>query len=232
MNRNKSNIRKEYLKELNCVPEQPIDKGIIFAETMKQYWLAEMAYLWDRYNSPKEMSNYEVDNVKNVCGLEWKKSWIGPDTKTITQDNCYPFIVKADGSKKVYKPEIDNYVYKPEFYNKDTDFIVLRNATNNDESDNFGYPNSAYPKDCCKLLTYQEMIEEQNHIDENEFKVWKYYMDTENRRNTWYHISDNELLSKMFFLRIKHKDKIGYEIAYYPVSQCGKVPFFTYYYGL
>lgn len=228
-----SMIHKKYLKEMYCTPEQPIDKGTIFAEAMQQYWQAEMAYLWNRYDAPDQVGGGEPDNVKDVCGLEWSKSWISSDTKTITQDNCYPFVVKDDGTRKVYKPEIDNYVYQPEFYNKDTDFIVLRNAINRDKSDNLGYPNDAYPKDCCRLLTYQEMIEEQNHIDENEFEVIRYYLNTRQDKISWYHIPDDELISKMFFLRIKrrHRD-LSNEITYYPVSQCGKVPFFTYFYGL
>ena len=231
-NDNGKYIRKQYLKELSCIPKKPIDKGVIFAEAMKQYWQADINYIWHFYDSNINSTAWDeqswAEEIKNKCGLE-KNFW--GNERWFNKDTCYPNVTNANGSKFVYKPEQDEYLYKPQHYNQDTPFEVIREE-------------HIYPKDCCRLLTYQEMIKEQTEIEKQDnssnISVGKMYIDTSNyNKNTQkgYHIDDERLLNQVLFLRVKSfyissagLDDIKTAFRYYPVSLCGKVPYLTYFY--
>ena len=201
--------KKQYIQELLCVPEKPIDKGIIYAEAMKQYWNWEMDYIWYRYEQWKQGehpggeydASLDAEREKRKCGLEeniWGKRWF-------SKDYCYPHVVMKNGTIKVYRPEQDDYLYKPEYYNKDVDFTVYINGNISPES-------LSHKEDCCKLLTYDEMKEDVIKKQNDNVEVYQKF-----------DLVDNEdILKRMYFLKIRSS-------SYYPVSQCGKVPYFTYF---
>ena len=233
-------IRKQYLKELSCVPKKPIDKGVIFAEAMKQYWQADINYIWHFYDSNINSTAWDeqswAEEIKSECGLE-KNFW--GNKRWFNKDTCYPNVTNANGSKFVYKPEQDEYLYKPQYYNQDTPFEVvrIRDAIK-----------TVYPNDCCRLLTYQEMIKEQTEIEKQDnsskISVGKMYVETTHyNKNTQkgYYIDDEHLLNQVLFLRIKSSAvrwvtpsppdfDLGTSIRYYPVSLCGKSSYLTYFY--
>ncbi|MBQ9724446.1 MAG: hypothetical protein IJV56_03785, partial [Neisseriaceae bacterium] len=84
--RNKSNdFNKEerYTQKLYCIPENTIDKGIVYAEAMKDYWEWEVDKIWYRYEQHKKgehpTGKYDgslsAKRIKEKCGLE--KSFLG-----------------------------------------------------------------------------------------------------------------------------------------------------------
>ena len=217
--------KKQYIQELSCVPEKPIDKGIIYAEALKQYWPWEMDSIWYRYRQNKRGEHptgaydgeLDAERIKRKCGLEeniWGKHWF-------RKDDCFPKVLQNENHNDiayVYKPQERNYLYKPENNNKDVDFIVK-------------FSNVIYPKNCCKLLTYEEVKNEMNYlrkIKEKEMNNHKFYI-----HDIKY--EDINLLSKLYFLRVFRYDEsnvAGGEIRYLSISQCGKVPHFAYFQSL
>ncbi|MBQ9682640.1 MAG: hypothetical protein IJV35_05145 [Neisseriaceae bacterium] len=229
-------IRKKYLKELSCIPKKPIDKGVIFAEAMQQYWQSDIDYIWHYYerniNSSAVEDQYSAEQLGAKCGMEkkfWGKRWF-------SEDNCYPLVINSNGSEFVYKPEQDGYLYEAKYYDQDTPFEVMSGRDR---------LKMVYPKDCCRLLTYQEIIKEQTEIEKqynsSKINLIRKYIETERfNKDTqigWY-VDDEHLLNQVLFLRIKsqitewvpRKPLNNWtSIEYYPVSLCGKVPYFTYY---
>ena len=194
-------LKNKQIKELSCVPRKNIDKGIIYAEAMKQYWEWKIKYLW----------HIDDEEIKVNCKL-------GYDLFGKSKDGiCYPQVIMKNGTTKIYNPKTDNYLYYPEYYNKNVDFIVEMKFI------------ASYKEDCCKLFTYEEMnkeIHNMKNIDNVNIVNLFHYNELE--------ITDNELLSKIYFLRVIQKlgENNGNEylsFTYYPVSKCGKVPYFDYF---
>ncbi|MBQ9182221.1 MAG: hypothetical protein IJ143_00375 [Neisseriaceae bacterium] len=220
--RNKSNdFNKEerYTQKLYCIPENTIDKGIVYAEAMKDYWEWEVDKIWYRYEQHKKgehpTGKYDgslsAKRIKEKCGLE--KSFLGK--RKFNKDVCLPFVFYKNGTIKAYNPyniEKNDYLYKPENYNKNVDFFVNMSGL-------------SYKEDCCKLLTYEEMKIEINNIKEIEKNNSKFIINDEHIKN----IDDINLLKKIYFLRILRNGEYKV-IIYYPVSQCGEVIDFAYLY--
>ena len=208
----KNVINNNNIKTLSCTPKQPIDKGIIYAEAMKQFWEHKLNYIWHLYES--NMDDYHIgdydgllraNDIKKKCGLE--KSFF--DNRKFTKTTCFPLATINKRILKVYDPKKDGYLYQPEHHNKDTNFVVE-------------WRYGIFKEDCCKLITYKEMQKEINKIEEkvknnNKLKLRIY----DNMKN----ITDINLLSKIYFLKISHTQS---EYQYYPISQCGHL---FYHYG-
>lgn len=205
--------KEKYIKELSCVPKKNIDKGIIYAEAMKQYWNTKMVNIWGHYYSGKDSAaddeRHYSELVKSECGLEeefFGKRWY-------SKNDYFPHITMKNGVNKIYNPEKDDYLYEPENYNKNVDFTVYMK-----------FQNLYYKEDCCKLLDYNEMIKEVNDIKKlDNIHIFQYEYRIE-RLNV-------EVLSKIYFLRVienggNYRDKDYIEYNYYPVSLCGKVPYY------
>ncbi|MBQ9259547.1 MAG: hypothetical protein IJ187_06830 [Neisseriaceae bacterium] len=205
---------KRYIKELSCTPKKPIDKGIIYAQIMKQYWNSQLERLWVEYeekNVPLSGAEglYRSNRVKNICGLE--EDIFGKHF--YTKNYCFPHVINKNGEIKTYNPNMDDYIYKPKNYNQDVDFTV-----------EMKYSGLFFKEDCCKLLDYNEMITEVNHIKKiDNIHIFQYEYRIE-RLGT-------ALLSKIYFLRVienggNYRDNGYIQYNYYPVSLCGKVPYY------
>ena len=160
--KNKENNFQEnytkYIKELSCTPEKPLDKGNIYAEAMKQYWKGRVDTIWYRYEQWKQGDHptgaydgmVQAEKLKRECGLE--EGFFGQ--RRFSKNDCLPLVTYKNGTLKVYNPynvEKDDYLYKPENYNKDVDFTV-------------NLIDKLHKEDCCKLLTYNEMKKENEDI--------------------------------------------------------------------
>ena len=191
------NKKERYLKELSCVPEKTLDKGIIYAEAMKQYWDWKIRTIWYRYEEYSKgehpMGKYDAmlsaEKIKKECGLE--KNIFGQ--RKFTKNTCLPLVTQKNKPLRIYNPKKDGYLYPPENYNKDVDFTV----------DMRGY---LFKEDCCKLLTYEEMKNEINNFQKKNLNIRLVDFDLTN---------NEEILRKVYFLRINH--------SYYAISLCGKI---------
>lgn len=158
---------------LSCMPDKPLLKGELYElamvdflqeETDKAWWGDYWRWKYQQEISPDERVELNDDEVAQLCGLTY--NWLGKP-KAITKERCYPYQIKkydgyqdfaykykgqsfeqfiVDSEAKVYRPNIDEPIYKAENYNKDVDFVLIHNK----------YFESLYPKDCCKLISYDE----------------------------------------------------------------------------
>lgn len=169
-----------------------------------------MGCIW-RKNVPLSGAEglYRSNQVKSICGLE--KDIFGKPY--YTTDYCLPQVINKNGKIKTYNPNTDDYIYKPTNYNQDVDFTV-----------EMKYSGLFFKEDCCKLLDYNEMITEVNHIKKiDNIHIFQYEYRIERL--------GADLLSKIYFLRVienggNYRDKDYIEYNYYPVSLCGKVPYY------
>lgn len=228
-------LKEEAEKLLACTPDTPLSKGELYERAMVDFLQKETDKAWwgDYYNwdyqqdkMPDERAELNGDEVAKMCGLTY--NWLGRP-KAITKDRCYPYqITKYDeyrdfdyryqarsfesflvnSEAKVYRPNIDLPIYKAENHDKDVDFVLIHNNSVRE---------SLYPKDCCKLITYNEMeyrdtiLRGFNHIPS--------------------YIPKNQL-QQLGILEIKEwgydYDKNGKKIpkdhhSFYAISPCGKI---------
>ena len=196
-------LKSVYIEKLSCIPEKPIDKGIIYAEAMKQYWQWQIDTIWYRYEQYKKgehpLGEYaamlDAERIKKECGLE--KNIFGQ--RKFTKNTCLPLVIQKNKPLRIYNSEKDTYLYQPENYNKDVDFTV----------DMRGY---LFKEDCCKLLTYDETRKEVDKLQKQDLNIYLIDFDL---------INNEEILRKVYLLRINY--------SFYPVSLCGKVPHFAYF---
>lgn len=228
--------RETYIKELlSCTPDKPLSKGELYERAMvdflqektdEAWWGDYQRWEYQQEKPPIEREKFNGDEVAQLCGLIY--NWLGRP-KAITKDRCYPYhITKYDeyqdfdyrhqarsfesflvsSEAKVYRPNIDPPIYKAENHDKNVDFVLIHNNSVRE---------SLYPKDCCKLITYNEMkyrdamLRGFNHIPS--------------------HIPKNQL-QQLSILEIKEwgydYDKNGKKIpkdhhSFYVISPCGRI---------
>lgn len=167
-------IRQKYIDILSCVPEKPIDKKVLFAEAMKQYWQYRMDELWEHDKDISDLYGLTYTTVENHCGLKWN---IFGKPASITKETCYPWMVSyktpeelyqalltypmpanANGENafrqrmyslggKTYNPKTDNNIYMEE-----QNFSIIKRE---------GWASTYfYPADCCRLVSYGEIERE------------------------------------------------------------------------
>lgn len=222
---------KAQAKELlACVPDTPLSKGELYERAMVDFLQKETDFAWEAdyhiwdYQQEKpeyERKEFDGDEVAKLCGLTY--DWLGKP-KAITKDRCYPYQITkydeyhdlvyenkgqsfesfiASSQAKVYRPNMDPPIYKTENYNKDVDFVVVHNREYND----------IYPKDCCKLISYDEAQSRKVYI------------------RSFYHIPENQskklnvLMIKTWIFSHKENERLIPEDRYrfYTISPCGKV---------
>lgn len=206
-------IRQKYIEILSCTPEEPIDKKVIFAEAMKQYWQYRMDDLWTQDKTHNEVHNfgYQTNVVERHCGLKFDKK--GKPLE-ITKETCYPWVTPYKDLEELFQALViqkwepqntpEKYLdsafrqrmyslnakpYQPEIdsniYMGEQNFSIIKR-------DYVTYT-SFYPADCCRLLSYQD-------IDEK-IENYKEYSDY------FLHIISpllpKQVLGEIYFLEIK-----------------------------
>lgn len=167
-------------KLLACKPDKPLSKGELYERAMVDFFQEETNEFWwedyERWNKeqekpPIEREELNGDEVAQLCGLTY--DWLGRP-KAITKDRCYPYQITkydnyhdltyhkdqaksfeqfiVDSEAKVYRWDKQPPIYKAENYNKDVDFIVIHKYA------------TIYPKDCCKLISYEEAKNREAYI--------------------------------------------------------------------
>lgn len=204
---------------------------------MVQYWKEKTDYAfradYNAYESemekPKLYRNELTGNeYKNQCGLTYHTDGT-PDK--VTNDVCYPYQVYqfddlkdfyfgddkqfknknlndfiVNNKAQVYRWDKQPPIYTAEHYNKDVDFMVRHSIDKPD----------IYPKDCCKLLSYDEVLDKEKS-GVFYFSGW--------RRTLLY----KEALSNHYFLSIKTIDirfqdnTIEDTYFLYPITHCGDI---------
>ena len=214
-------IRQKYIEILSCTPEQPIDKKVIFAEAMKQYWQYRMNDLWTQDKTLNEVHNfgYQVNVVERHCGLKFDKK--GKPLE-ITKETCYPWVTPYKDLEELFQALVthkieskwshEEYVYsafrqrmyslnakpyKPEIddniYLGEHNFSIIKR--DNETSTHF------YPADCCRLLSYRDIENEISEFD---------------KRRTLPYTLPQEILKNIHFLEIKryYIDRVQEDRAY------------------
>lgn len=223
-------LKEEAEKLLDCTPDMPLSKGELYERAMVDFLQKETDFAWEAdyhiwdYQQEKpeyERKEFDGDEVAKLCGLTY--DWLGRP-KAITKDRCYPYQIKkydeyhdlvyenkghsfesfiASSQAKVYRPNIDPPIYKAENYNKDVNFVVVHNR---------GY-RDFYPKDCCKLISYDEAQSRKAYI------------------RSFYHMPENQskqlnvLMIKTWIFSHKENERLIPEDLYrfYAISPCGKI---------
>ncbi|MBQ9259549.1 MAG: hypothetical protein IJ187_06840 [Neisseriaceae bacterium] len=213
-------IRQKYIEILSCTPEQSIDKKIIFAEAMKQYWQYRMDELWKHDEEINDLYSFpnKLRTVENHCGLEFD---VFGNPLSITKETCYPWIVPYKNtnelyqallthsmpvrynsqnafryrmyslSAKTYKPKINDNIYIGE-----QNFSIIKRE---------GWGNTYfYPEDCCRLVFYKDIKEQINNL-----KQYDYFPDIMKSFSI-------ELLNKIYFLEIRRNpiDLVKYDASF------------------
>ncbi|MBE9577678.1 MULTISPECIES: hypothetical protein [Moraxella] len=233
----KEETKARYDKLLACKPDKPLSKGELYEKAMVQYWQKKTDYAfradYNAYESemekPKLYRNKLAGNEYQFkCGLTYHADGT-PDK--VTNDICYPYQVYQfddlndfyfgddkesknkniydfikNNNAQVYRWDKQPPIYTKEHYNKDVDFMVRHSIDRV----------RIYPKDCCKLLNYQEVLsQEKNGV---------FYYSGWSRS-----LVSKEHLSKHHFLSIKtietrfHDNTVEDTYFLYPITHCGKI---------
>lgn len=215
---------------LACTPDTPLSKGELYERAMVDFLQKETDFAWEadywrwdyqQEKPPIEREKFNGDEVAKLCGLTY--DWLGRP-KAITKDRCYPYHITkydeyhdlvyenkghsfesfiANSQAKVYRPNIDPSIYKAENHNKDVDFVVVHNRGAED----------IYPKDCCKLISYDEAQSRKAYI------------------RSFYHMPENQpkqlsvLMIKTWIFSHKENGRLIPEDRYrfYAISPCGRI---------
>lgn len=222
---NDEKILRKYIDILSCVPEQQIDKEVIFAEAMKQYWQYKMDKLWDEDKNLNNIHNfpYRVKIVEDHCGLKF--NWRGKPSK-MTKETCYPWVVSYKDLDELFQALLSHkfefhgnhreyvesafrqrmYSLNAKPYNPKTDANIYLGEQNFSiiKRDGATYTDF-YPADCCSLLSYQEIAEK----DEN-YKGGDYFL------HFIFPSLPREVLTQIYFLKIRAYtiDDVQYDAAY------------------
>lgn len=186
-------------RSLSCVHEKPLSKGELYARGMQDYFKLRMNDILKSHEDINEeydaiVGEYNpfytkscgiLENADNVSHFasqvcfpykittydtldklkQWHKHGIG------TTD--YMQLISKYWQGKAFDPYQD-MVYKPEWYNHAADFAIVQHI---------GHTITYYPKDCCKLMDFNEI---------NQAREWASH-----------HYRENEQLYKPFyFLKI------------------------------
>lgn len=177
-------VQARYNKMLACQPKMPLSRSELYEKAMLEYWKrrtrsafsADAAAYSTELEKPKLYRNkLNGDEYKIKCGLTYYPDGT-PDK--VTNDICYPYQVYQfdelkdfyffddkeyknknlndfiiNNQAKVYRWDKQLPIYKAKNYNKDVDFMVRHDV----------YTLDIYPKDCCKLLTYNEVLEQEKN---------------------------------------------------------------------
>lgn len=233
----KEERQARYNKILSCKPDKPLSKGELYEKAMVQYWQHKTnsafnadadAYETELEKPEEYRRNLRGDEYKEACSLTYHKDGT-PDK--VTNDVCYPYQVYqfddlkdfsfgddkeyknknltdfiVNNKAQVYRWDKQPPIYKAENYNKDVDFMVRQSVRNV----------NIYPKDCCKLFSYEEIINQQNS---GKFYFSKWDKD----------IAPMNTLTGYNFLTIKNLynvfDNKRYETTYWliPITECGDI---------
>lgn len=224
-------LEAEAKELLACTPNTPLSKGELYERAMVDFLQKETSKAWMadywRWEHQQEKPSYERtelngDEIAKLCGLTY--DWLGRPKK-ITKDRCYPYQITkydkyhdliyenknktfeqfiADSEAKVYRPNISPPIYKSENYNKDVDFVIVHNR---------GYE-TVYPKDCCKLISYDEAS------SKKKFTMWGATYVPDNQLSQF-----NVLMIKTWIFSHRENNKFipKENYRFYAVSSCGKL---------
>lgn len=232
----KEETKARYDKLLACKLDKPLSKGELYEKAMVQYWQyrtysafgADYTAYEIETEKPKEYRNKLAGNEYQIrCGLTYHPDGT-PDK--VTRDVCYPYQVYqfddlkdfyfgydrelknknlndfiANNKAQVYRWDKQPPIYTTEHYSKDVDFMVMHSRSS-----------GIYPKDCCKLLSYEEILnQEKNNVNYSHNWDWT--------------ATPIESLSHLNFLSIKlitNMDKnnnIDTINILHPVTKCGDI---------
>lgn len=239
----------------NCRPQFALSKEELFELAMEDYFQILITGIWDDDLDTQEFYPlyYRPTFYKNICGLE--RDACGKPIR-MSQQVCYPHKIShyrtlesltqrlievgdtADYQELLtpilsatpYKPNENIPIYRGEFYNQDTDFSVIYSKTG---------AVRFYAQDCCRLLSYEEAVEDYENFRQSGMKkldilkpsekygdkyhflrvayyVLYFYDDMESRYTNDFINRDKSILAFM-------KEKQSLDVTYYPVSDCGKI---------
>ncbi len=162
-------------RSLTCVPDKPVDLGKIYSESMQKMFQNQLNHIWtaDEHANRNEPDWGLHDNIYDKSCKIIRPFWGEP---TLGSKSCLPWKIKTyDTIDKVvqwretgkishtfeelvgkhwqgeaFDPRVEN-PFKPEWHNRDADFAVMMRL---------GHWTRFYPKNCCKILTYHQMMDE------------------------------------------------------------------------
>lgn len=239
----KEETQARYTKMLACKPDEPLSKGELYEKAMISYWKyntnsafsADYAAYETEMEKPKLYRNELAGNEYQIkCGLTYHTDGT-PDK--VTKDVCYPYQVYQfdnlrdfyfvddkdfknknindfiiNNKAQVYRWDKQPPIYKAENYHKDVDFMV-RHQT---------YYLDIYPTDCCKLLSYDEVLQR------NKSSTYAYRWHEESVPIEMLQQNNFLLIKKLYNIITQPPYKESYSI--YPVTHCGDIltyKFFT-----
>lgn len=233
--------KARYDKLLACKPNKPLSKGELYEKAMIQYWEnntnsafnADAVAYESEMEKPKEYRNKLIGNEYQIkCNLTYHED--GTPDKVIN-DICYPYQVYqfknlrdfyfgnykesknknladfiVNNKAQVYRWDKQPPIYKAENYNKDVDFMVRQNL----------YSLSIYPTDCCKLLSYNELLQK----DTNHIYAHRWYKEILPLESLYNH---NFLVIKTSYGILNPPYQEYYSV--YPITQCGEIITFKFF---
>lgn len=178
-------------RSLSCVPDKPLSKGELYARGMQDYFkrkihsiLHEAEYEY-KINYERFFFDTKEIQYKDACHVIADSQGF----LTFNSKDCFPYQIKSydtyDKLKQwhqhgeifhnpkdlikhwqgtVFDPQ-QEIIYKTEWYNRVADFAVIQRV---------GPKLHFYPNDCCKLVNFDELKQEELKKKKSEFSGYDF----------------------------------------------------------
>ncbi len=175
-------------RSLTCVPDKPVNWGEIYSQYMHKSFKESFNEIWtaDEHANRNEPDWGLHDHIYDKSCKIIRPFWGEP---TLGSKSCLPWKIKTyDTIDKVvqwretgkishtfeelvgkhwqgeaFDPRVEN-PFKPEWYNQDADFAVIMRD---------GHTTWFYPKNCCQIMTYDEIKQDIEKSLKNQNKIIK-----------------------------------------------------------